>query len=132
MSIQTSQKIDNEVELVNADELDPRQLRFMALYLDPESLSFGNCYQSAIQAGFSDQTSRNLTHNKPKWYSETLGQVRGLQPEHLVLKLTQIINDPKEPTQYKLKAIDMLMRSNRMYAPTYQNNVFFKLQDVLE
>lgn len=100
--------------------LDPRQRRFIELYLDVSSKTFGNCYQSAIGAGFSDQTARNLTHNKPRWYSEIIGQNEGIQPEHLVLKLTSIINDPEEATQNKLRAIDMLMRHKRMYQITPQ------------
>lgn len=95
--------------------LDPRQKRFIDLYLDVNSASFGNCYRSAISAGFSDQTARNLTHNKPRWYSEIIGQNEGVQPEHLLLKLTDIINSPNETTHNKLKAIDMLMRQKGMY-----------------
>lgn len=95
--------------------LDPRQERFIKLYLDIDSVTFGNCYQSAIGAGFSDQTARNLTHNKPKWLSESLGQSEGMQPEHLVLKLTEVINDSSETTQNKLKAIDMMMKYRGMY-----------------
>lgn len=59
--------------------LAPRRKRFIELYLDTSSSTFGNCYQSAIGAGFSDQTARNLTHNKPKWYSELVGQDDGMQ-----------------------------------------------------
>lgn len=95
--------------------LDPRQKRFIELYLDTSSGAFGNCYQSAIGAGFSHQTARNLTHNKPKWYSEIVGQNEGMQPEHLVLKLAKIINDEDETTQNKLKAIDMMMKYRGMY-----------------
>lgn len=95
--------------------LDPRQNRFISLYLDVSSRTFGNCYQSAVGAGYTEQTARNLTHNKPKWYSEIIGQNEGVQPEHLVLKLTEIINDTDETTQNKLKAIDMMMKHRGMY-----------------
>jgi hypothetical protein len=100
--------------------LDPRQKRFIDLYLDVDSKTFGNCYQSAIGAGFTDQTARNLTHNKPKWYSEIIGQSEGVQSEHLVLKLTEIINDKSETTQNKLKAIDMMMKYRGMYQNSTQ------------
>lgn len=96
----------------------PRQQRFMELYLDVGSKTFGNCYQSAIGAGFTDPTARNLTHNKPKWYSDLIGQNSGIQPEHLVLKLTDIINDVGETTQNKLKAISMMMKYRGMYQTT--------------
>lgn len=101
--------------------LDPRQKRFIDYYLDTNSDTFANCYQSAVKAGFSDQTARNLTHNKPKWYSEIVGNQQGAEAEHLLLKLTEIMNDSKEVTQNKLKAIDMLMKSKGMYQATTQN-----------
>jgi len=94
--------------------LDPRQERFISLYLDTGSASFGNCYKSAIKSGYTVETARNFMHNKPKWYSEIIGQIQ-VQPEHLILKLTDIINSPHETTQNKLKAIDMLMKHNGMY-----------------
>lgn len=112
--------------------LDPRQERFISSYFDVDSPTFGNCYQSAKKAGYSDQTARNLTHNKPSWLSEKIGQLRTLEPEHLVLKLGQIINDPSETTQNKLKAIEMLMRHYRMYADGFQNNIRLNIQNVLE
>jgi hypothetical protein len=115
--------------------LNPRQRKFMELYLDTQSVTFGNCYKSALAAGFSDQTARNLTHNKPGWYSETLGQQQGAQPEHLLLKLTEIMSNPTEPTQNKLKAIDMLMKFNGMYKLAQHNTVNFNkinIQTVLD
>lgn len=95
--------------------LSPRQQKFIEYYLNVDSRTFGNCYRSALHAGFSDLTSRNITHNKPKWYSEIIGQSQGAQPEHLLLKLTDIMNDQKETTQNKLKAVHMLMKYNGMY-----------------
>lgn len=125
-------KTQTTKELAQSQVLDPRQERFVEAYCEASSPTFGNCYQSAIKAGYSDLTARNITHNRPKWYSETLGKREGLQPEHLIIKLSQLINDPGIATQHKLKAIDMLMRSNRMYAPTYQNAKLLKAQDVLD
>lgn len=112
--------------------LNPRQNKFVNLYLDVGSKTFGNCYQSAIGAGFSDQTARNLTHNKPKWYSEIVGQNEGMQPEHLVLKLTEVINDTSETTQNKLKAIDMMMKHRGMYQATSLQLNQYNIQNVLD
>lgn len=109
------------VDAQYAATLDPRQKRFIDYYLDSKSESFANCYQSAIRAGFSDQTARNLTHNKPKWYSEIIGQTAGAEPEHLMIKLTDIMNDPNESTQNKLKAMDLLMKAKGMYQTKNHN-----------
>lgn len=95
--------------------LNPRQKRFSKYYLDVKSKTFANCYQSAIKAGFSDMTAKNLTHNKPLWLSEIIGENTGAQPEHLLIKLTDIMNRPNETTTNQLKAIDMLMRCKGMY-----------------
>lgn len=115
MSVGTFQKGQGVSPKGTLLALDPRQNRFISLYLDVSSRTFGNCYQSAIGAGYTEQTARNLTHNKPKWYSEIVGQNEGVQSEHLVLKLTEIINDTDETTQNKLKAIDMMMKHRGMY-----------------
>lgn len=112
--------------------LDLRQKRFIELYLDVNSKTFGNCYQSVIGAGFTDQTARNLTHNKPKWYSEIIGQNEGVRPEHLVMKLTEIINNSSETTQNKLRAIDMMMKYRGMYQPASLQLNQFNIQSVLD
>lgn len=111
--------------------LDPRQELFIDSYFNVNSKTFGNCYKSAIKAGYSDLTARNLTHNKPTWLSEKIGELKVMEPELLVLKLSQIINNSTETTANKLKAIDMLMKHNGMYGSTYQNNVQINIQDVL-
>ena len=111
--------------------LDPRQQLFIDLYCNTDSKTFGNCYQSALKAGYSHLTARNLMHLRPTWLSDSIGRLQGLEPEHLILKLTQIINNPHEKTQHKLKAIDMLMRHNRMYGVETQNNLQINIESVL-
>lgn len=115
------------------DALDPRQERFIELYLNPDSPSFGNCYQSALNAGYTHETAKNLTHNRPKWLSEKLGQMKVMEPEHLVLKLAQIINNPDELTQNKLRAINMLMKHSRMFnEPEIHGSFRLNIQSVLD
>lgn len=109
------------VDRHSAGALDPRQRRFIDLYFDTTSKTFANSYQSAIGAGYTDQTARNITHNKPAWYSETLGQLSDIEPAHLVLKLKAIMNDPEETTQNQLKAMDMMMKCRGMYKPEQVN-----------
>lgn len=112
--------------------LDPRQSRFFELYLDPQSPSFGNCYQSALQAGYTPETARNLTHNRPKWLSEKLGQTQTMEPELLLLKLTDIINDAGETTPNKLHAIDMMMKHYQMFGANNVLAVRLNIQSVLD
>ena len=78
------------------------------------------------------ETSKNLTHNRPKWLSEKLGQLSTMEPEHLLLKLSQIINNPNETTQNKLKAIDMMMKHRQMFGEKSSLNVLVNIQNVLD
>ncbi len=112
--------------------LDPRQREFFGHYMDANSPTFGNCYQSALRAGYTDQTARNLMHLRPAWLSEIIGQNTKFEPEDLLAKLGEIINDRGETTQNKLRAIDMMMEHHRMYG---DRNVFamqFNIQSVLD
>lgn len=52
---------------------DPRQQECLANYLNPDSETFGNAYQSAIAAGFSDEYARNFTYKRPRWWAEKVG-----------------------------------------------------------
>jgi hypothetical protein len=112
--------------------LDPRQSKFLELYLDPQSASFGNCYQSATRAGYTNETARNLTHNRPKWLSEKLGQLQTMEPELLLLKLTGIINDAQETTPNRLRAIDMMMKHYQMFGTNNMLAVQLNIQNVLD
>jgi hypothetical protein len=70
----------------------------------------------------------------PKWYSQSIVQSEGVQPEHLVLKLTEIINDAKETTENKLKAMDMMMKYRGIYqtAPHHLEFNQINIQSVLD
>lgn len=112
--------------------LDPRQDKFLELYFSVTSPTFGNCLQSALRAGYSTETARNLMHNRPKWLSEKLGQMQTMEPELLLLKLTGIINDGAETTQNKLRAIDMMMKHYQMFGDKNVFAVQLNIQSVLD
>lgn len=112
--------------------LDPRQDKFLELYFSVSSPTFGNCYQSARSAGYTHETARNLTHNRPKWLSEKLGQMQVMEPELLLLKLTGIINDGAETTQNKLRAIDMMMKHYQMFGAHNVTAIQLNIQSVLD
>ena len=57
----------------NQYQPDPRQSLFLAHYLDPKSETFSNALQSALKAGYSQETSESITSNMPTWLSESLG-----------------------------------------------------------
>lgn len=57
----------------NQYQPDPRQTLFLSYYLDPKSKTFSNALQSALKAGYSQETSESITSNMPSWLSESLG-----------------------------------------------------------
>jgi len=132
MSTIVSQNRRGENPTGTLSPLDPRQEKFLDLYLSATSSSFGNCYQSAMRAGYTNETARNLMHNRPKWLSEKLGQLRTMEPELLLLKLTGIINDRAETTQNKLRAIDMMMKHYQMFGANNVLAVQLNIQSVLD
>jgi phage terminase small subunit len=99
--------------------LTPRQSAFLRAYSSPDSPSFGNTYQSALAAGYSTQTARNFTPKRTAWMSDIVGQMAentAITQEQIMTRLTEIINDPTEPTIIKLKSIELTMKAYNMLA----------------
>lgn len=91
--------------------LTPRQSRFIQAYSSPDSPSFANAYQSAKTAGYSDLTARNITHLRPQWYSDSIGQIAStVEPQQLTEVLTAVIYSDMEPTILKLRAVELMMK----------------------
>ncbi len=95
-------------------QLTPQQNTYVQQYTDPRSTTFGNSYQSAIRSGYSNLTARNLTHLKPKWLSESIGNIRAISPEQITEALTAIIYSDSEPTIIKLRALELMMKNHNM------------------
>lgn len=77
--------------------LDPQREAFLAAYNDPESQTFGNCYKSALQAGYSESYSRTLSSQTPKWFTENSrhGELMELAEERLKHYLNIEAEDPQ-------------------------------------
>lgn len=65
-------KKKNNPNGANQYKLDPRQALFLAYYLDPKSETFSNGLQSALKAGYEEQTAKVLVSQCPNWLSEKL------------------------------------------------------------
>jgi phage terminase small subunit len=98
----------------NTNKLSPKQNKFITLYTDSQNMTFGNSYQSALQAGYSDVTARNITHLNPKWLSESIGNIQAIKPEQITQVLTSVIYNDNEPTYIKLKALELMMKHHNM------------------
>jgi hypothetical protein len=54
---------------------DPRQAFFLSYFLNPESETFSNCYQSALRAKYSEEYAKVITSQMPDWLSEKLKEM---------------------------------------------------------
>ena len=52
--------------------LDPRQSLFLKNYLDPDSDTFANAFQSALSAGYNKEYAENIMSLMPNWLSENI------------------------------------------------------------
>lgn len=68
------------------EDLSPKQIKFLESYLDIKSETFGNAYQSALKAGYSDEYAQNMTGQCPNWLSENISDAK------LLLKAEKNIN----------------------------------------
>lgn len=68
--------------------LNPQQETFLAGYVDPESPTFGNALQSALNAGYAQEYAENILHLFPDWLSEKLGDTELLNKAERVLHKT--------------------------------------------
>lgn len=95
---------------------NPRQLLFMRYYLDPsEPQTFSNAYKSALKAGYSNQTARDIAStNRNKWLQEYTNK-SNLELEHLEQQLSELIIDKnsvnsKSIDDTRLKAIELVAK----------------------
>lgn len=104
---------------------------FMELYTNPQLKTFGNVYQSGINAGFSPSYSRNITYFAPSWLSEYMEKVE-LHPEHIKQGVQSIATgkiDSKSVDDTRLKAYELLGKWSGM--DNKQSTITVKVQPIL-
>lgn len=87
-----------------------KQEDFLRYYLDPlERATFGNSYQAAIKAGYSETYSRNIMTPALglDWVKQAKNIIR-LEPEHLKSVLTGIATDRMEKAADRIAAVKLL------------------------
>ena len=77
--MEQSAKTVTNPEGYNQYKLDPRQDMFLANYLDPQSETWSNAYQSALKAGYAQEYAKNMTGQMPTWLSENINDTALLQ-----------------------------------------------------
>ena len=114
----------------------PQQTLFMSLWLTPSNVdTFGNAYQSALQAGYSENYARQICSPAVagQWIDQYL-QKLDLTDSHIKAGITALaINknvNSKSPADTNLKAYETLARINNML-DNKQNTTINIVQPIL-
>lgn len=94
-----------------------RQEDWLRYYMDPkEKATFGNDYQAAIKAGYSESYAKGIMSPSLalQWVQQARNIMR-LNPEHLKLALVQIMTDPMAKDADKIAAIKLLGTDQGMF-----------------
>lgn len=96
-----------------------RQEDWLRFYMDPkEKETFGNSYQSAIKAGYSESYARNImTPSLALQWVQQAKNIMRLNPEHLKYALAKIITDNFAKDSDKIAAIKLLGSDQGMFVP---------------
>lgn len=81
-----------------SETLDPRQALFLELYLNPKSKTFSNIYQSAMEAGYTENYASNL-NSKVSWVVENS---REITKDKLVKKAKKVLDKSLDSEDEKI------------------------------
>ena len=94
-----------------------KQQNWLRYYMDPkETETYGNSYQAALKAGFSESYAAKIMSPALalQWVQQAKNIMR-LNPEHLKLALAQIITDSMAKDSDKIQAIKLLGTDQGMF-----------------
>jgi hypothetical protein len=108
--------VTDELSQGNQWQATERQMKFIDAYMSPKSSTFGNSYQSALTAGFSETYAANIM--KPSvgldWVKQAYNIMR-LEPDHLKMSLAKIITDEYAKDSDKISAIKLLGQDQGLF-----------------
>lgn len=108
---------DGEVAQGNQWQATQRQQDWLRYYMDPkEKETWGNAYQAAIKAGYSETYAGTIMSPSValQWVQQARNIMR-LNPEHLKFALSQIISDTMSKDSDKIAAIKLLGTEQGMF-----------------
>lgn len=109
--------VDGKPAQANQWQATKRQEDWLRYYMDPkEKETFGNDYQAAIKAGYSESYAKNIMSSSLalQWVQQARNIMR-LNPEHLKMALVQIITDKFAKDADKIAAIKLLGTDQGMF-----------------
>lgn len=108
--------VEEEKAVGNQWQATQRQQNWLQYYMHPKSETWGNAYQSAIKAGYSEGYARIIISDSTAvdWVKQARNIMR-LNPEHLKVALAQIISNPIAKDSDKIAAIKLLGQDQGMF-----------------
>ena len=94
-----------------------KQQDWLVYYMDPSHKeTWGNAYQAALKAGYSESYARVIMSPSValQWVTQAKNIMR-LNPEHLKMELARIIGDRTEKTSDRLQAIKLMGTDQGMF-----------------
>lgn len=82
-----------------SEVVDPRQAKFLANYLDPNSKTYSNILQSALDAGYSREYAENFRIKEREWVSDSVGVVT---KDKLVSKAKRVLDKSLDSADEKI------------------------------
>lgn len=107
---------NSQVKQPNQWQGTPQQEEFLVRYMDPQSPTFANPYQSAMEAGYSESYARIIAQPSVnrQWIQEARNIV-SMHPEHIVQGLQQFALDPNKKDEVRLRALELLGKSQGIF-----------------
>ena len=109
-------KQTSEVAQPNQWQGNVKQEKWLLYYLDPKSPTFGNAYESAMEAGFSESYSRIIASPSVNrlWVKEARNII-SLHPEHIIQGFQEFALDKNEKSELRLRALELLAKTQGMF-----------------
>lgn len=105
---------DNKPKRERVKPPDPRQLKFLELYMDPDSLSYGNALQSALRAGYSENYGKQIASISLHWLTENNRKPTGPTADDIVDRLfaeAKVARASKD----RIRALEILAKIQKLF-----------------
>jgi len=93
---------------------DPRQLKFLEHYLDPDSLCYGNAYQAALRAGYSLNYAKHILNFSQNWLAETSRKQRGPSGDEIIDRLFDEAKAARA-SKDRIRALEILAKIQKLF-----------------
>lgn len=107
--LEVKKRSTEEVAQPNQWKNTPKQNNFLKYWLTPNEPTFGNAYQSALKAGFSNNYAKIITSDAQglEWVKEGRKYLTNLEPHHTIKKLEHEALHANQ-SRDRLKALELI------------------------